>query len=169
MDRLIASTNTGQDESPGLGWLIWETFQYTHRSFDNALRPHGLTSTQLGILNRVAAQPGLSGAELARITKITAQAANLTLLALERKRLVERTSDDDDSHILRTFLTDEGHKVMRACSGDVLAVEHDLVAALSEDERAMLGELLRKYLAPWAQASGTRPTSALGDNKQLDK
>lgn len=142
-----------QEDEPLLTWLIWETFQYTHRSLDNVLRSHGVTSTQLGILNRVAARPGLSGAELSRLMLTTTQAANLALIALERKRLVERNRDNGVGHVLRTVLTDEGRNVMRSCRSEVVVVERQLMAALSLEERKMLKDLLHNYLAPWALAT----------------
>lgn len=132
-----------------LVWLIWETFQYTHRNFDDVLRPHGVTSTQCAALIRIAEQPGLSGADLARLTLTTTQAANLALTALERKKLVDRKRDEGAGHVLHSVLTETGRTVMSACLKEVRDAERKLLASLSEAERDTLRDLLQKYIAPW--------------------
>lgn len=125
--------------------MIWETFQHIHRSFNEALRPHGITGTQLSLLIRIAQEPGLSGADLARRTHITTQAANLALLALERKQLVERTRADGSGHVLQTMVTDIGYQVMRVSLDEVHAVERQMEKGLTRTERDQLLVLLRKY------------------------
>jgi DNA-binding MarR family transcriptional regulator len=127
-------------------WLFWETFQYTRRSFDEALRPHGISGTQLSVMNRVAQRPGLSGVELARLMLTTPQAAHLTLSTLERKGLVERKPDTGNGHISRSFLTREGRRMVDTCEAEVRHVERRLLAVLSPKEQEALSELLSSYL-----------------------
>jgi DNA-binding MarR family transcriptional regulator len=127
-------------------WLFWETFQYTRRSFDEALRPQGISGTQLSVLNRIAQRPGLSGVELARLMLTTPQAAHLTLSTLERKGLVERRPDIGNGHITRSFLTQEGRHLVDTCEAEVRDVERRLLAILSPDEQEALSELLSSYL-----------------------
>jgi DNA-binding MarR family transcriptional regulator len=129
-----------------LMWLFWETFQYTRRSFDEALRPHGISGTQLSVMNRIAQRPGLSGVELARLMLTTPQAAHLTLSTLERKGLVERKPDTGNGHITRSFLTQKGRRVVDGCEAEVHEVERQLLAILSPREQEALSELLWSYL-----------------------
>jgi DNA-binding MarR family transcriptional regulator len=129
-----------------LMWLFWETFQYTRRSFDEALRPHGISGTQLSVLNRIAQRPGLSGVELARLMLTTPQAAQLTLSTLERKGLVERKPDIGNGHITRSFLTRKGCRLVDLCRAEVHDVEKRLLGVLSPTEQEALSELLSSYL-----------------------
>jgi DNA-binding MarR family transcriptional regulator len=123
-----------------------QAFHYTRRAFDEALRPCGITATQLGILNRLAQRPGLSGAELGRLMLTTSQAAQLMLAALERKGLIERNPDPNHGRIVRSVLTDEGSRVVDACGAVARNVEQQLAAVLDEAERETLVELLVKYM-----------------------
>lgn len=136
---------TPPKRSKELAWVIWESFQHIHRSFNEALRPHGITGTQLSLLIRIAEQPGLSGADLARRTLTTTQAANLALMALERKQLVERTWADGSGHVLQTVVTETGYQSMLESLDAVHAIEGRMAKNLTKAERDQLRVLLRKY------------------------
>lgn len=140
------SKNRAKQRDKPLMWLIWEAFQFSRRSFDEALRPHGVSGTQLSVLNRIAQQPGLSGSELSRLMLTTPQAAQLTLASLERKGLIERRADVGNGHVVRSNLTEEGRRVVNSCEAEVHAVERRLLTVLSPDEQRSLSALLRSYL-----------------------
>ena len=124
-----------------------QAFFYTRRSFDEALRAHGVSASQLGVLNRLAERPGLSGAELARQMFTTSQAAQLMLATLERKGLVERTRDPSHGRIVRSVLTEDGRRVVDVCRADTRQVEQQLVAVLDDDDREALVDLLMRYVS----------------------
>src|SRR5262245_57212140 len=99
----------GDPEGSGqLIWLIAEAHGYTRNAIAQAVRRHGVTPTQLGILNRLADQPGLSGAELARQMHVSPQAAHLGLTTLEDKGLIRRGSEPGSGHLVRSELTPQG-------------------------------------------------------------
>jgi DNA-binding MarR family transcriptional regulator len=127
-------------------WLIWKTFQHTRRSIDEVVRAHGVTAAQVGILNRLAEQPGLSGAEVARRMLTTPQAAHLALTTLERKGLIARKSDPGAGRAMGAVLTEEGRRVVDVCRVDVRTVERRLVAVLTPEQRRALIELLECYV-----------------------
>jgi DNA-binding MarR family transcriptional regulator len=109
---------------------------------DDAIRRHGITTSQLGVLNRLIEQPGLSGAELARENRITPQAAQLALTTLERKRLVKRQPDPDHGRILRAVVTPSGRRLTERCMVDALEAEERLVSLFTPKERQTLTDLL---------------------------
>jgi DNA-binding MarR family transcriptional regulator len=126
--------------------LIMQAFYYTRRAFDQAVRAHGITASQLGVLNRIAEHPGITGAELSRLMFTTPQAAQLMLTALERKGLVERKPDPKSGRIVRSFLTEYGRRIVHACHAAVLKVERQLSADLGTKERRTLVNLLQDYV-----------------------
>jgi DNA-binding MarR family transcriptional regulator len=134
------------ERDPPLLWLVWETFQFTRRSFDDVLRPYGVSGTQLSVLNRIAEQPGLSGVELARMMVTTSQAVYLTLSALERKGLVERKASPGAGNIYRSVLTEEGRRLVEACRAEVAKEGNRLLNVLNADEQKTLRLLLSTYL-----------------------
>ena len=139
------ATGPGTESRPPLSWLILEAFYYTRRAFDEAVRAHGVSASQLGVLNRLADHPGLSGAELARRMLTTSQAAQLMLATLERKGLVRRDPDPNHGRIVRSRLTPTGERVVAACGPVAWEMEARLGAGLDADERVQLAELLHRY------------------------
>jgi DNA-binding MarR family transcriptional regulator len=123
-------------------WLLKRAFHYGHRAVNDAIRPYGVTPTQMGALNRLVQEPGLSGAELARRLLVTPQAAQLALAALEERGLVERRPDANHGRIVRTYLTGEGRDVVDACMVLGLRAEDQFLSVLSAEERKTLVELL---------------------------
>ena len=125
-------------------WLLKRAFHYGHRAVNDAIRPYGVTPTQMGALNRLVQEPGLSGAELARRLLVTPQAAQLALAALEERGLVERRPDANHGRIVRTYLTDEGRRVVDDCMVLGLRAEDQFLAVLTAEERKTLIDLLRR-------------------------
>lgn len=140
------ATKPKMEPYPPLPWLIMQAFHYTRRTFDEAVRPYGITATQLGVLNRIAQRPGLSGAELGRLMLTTSQAAQLMLAALERKGLIERTPDPNHGRIVRSVLTEDGRRVVDVCGTVAREVEQQLAAVLDAAQREDLVELLVRYM-----------------------
>jgi DNA-binding MarR family transcriptional regulator len=93
--------------------LLTRAWHNGHRAVNEAVRSYGVTPTQLGAMNRLVQRPGLSGAQLARELLVTPQAAQLALMALERRGLVKRTPDPKHGRIVRSYLTAEGRRVTR--------------------------------------------------------
>jgi DNA-binding MarR family transcriptional regulator len=129
-------------------WLLKRAFHHGHRAVNDAIRSYGVTPTQLGALNRLLQEPGLSGAELARRLLVTPQAAQLALAALEERGLVERKPDANHGRIVRTYLTSGGRKVVKACMVRGLEAEDRFLSVLSADERNVLVDLLRRLAQP---------------------
>ncbi|WP_029432283.1 MarR family winged helix-turn-helix transcriptional regulator [Blastococcus sp. URHD0036] len=135
------------DTSDNVLWLLIQAHRSGRRWVDDAVRSHGVTAAQVGVLNRLAEQPGLSGAELARSSLISPQASSLVLETLERRGLVERRPDPAHGRILRNHLTAEGRRLAAASIAAAVAGEAELLAVLDDDERATLRRLLERLVA----------------------
>jgi DNA-binding MarR family transcriptional regulator len=127
-------------------WLLRQAHDHGRRSVNEAIAPHGITSAQLGVLNRLAAAPGLSGAELARRSLITSQAAQLALTGLERRGLIVRKPDPTHRGILQAFLTEEGRALVDRCLEDAMASERALLSVLEPAEQQQLADYLKRLL-----------------------
>src|ERR1700758_700856 len=95
-------------------WLLKQAFYFSLTSINDAMKVHGVSTAQIGVLRQLANEPGLSGAELARRLLISPQGVQLALTALERRGLVERKQDPQHGRILRAYLTDHGRAVTSA-------------------------------------------------------
>ena len=123
-------------------WLLKRAFHSGHRAVNDAIHSFGVTPTQIGVLNRLAQEPGLSGAELARRLLVTPQASQLALTGLEQRGLVERRADPEHGRIVRTHLTKEGRRIYKRCIDLSIEAEMEFLSVLSDDEIVVLGDLL---------------------------
>lgn len=127
--------------------LIKPAYLGARRAVDDAVRAHGVTAAQWGVLNRLATTPGLSGADLARLLSISPQAAQAALVTLEQKGLVTRDPDATHGRIVRSSLTEEGKRVADLGQGEVAALEQRFMAGFSAAERVAFADFLRRYIA----------------------
>jgi DNA-binding MarR family transcriptional regulator len=95
-------------------YLLRQTWQVLSGAMEAALRPHGLTGPQYGVLSVLRHHPGASGADLARACNITPQAMNGVLATLERESLIGRHQHPTHGRILQATLTDEGRRRLEA-------------------------------------------------------
>jgi DNA-binding MarR family transcriptional regulator len=127
-------------------WLMKRAFSLQRRSVEEAMRLHGVTAAQAGVLTQLLAQPGLSSSDIARSLLITAQAATVAVIGLEGEGLIERRADAHHGRIRRCFLTEDGERIAEACFPVAQEVERKLLALFDDNQRAELAELLRLYL-----------------------
>jgi len=95
-------------------YLLRQAWQALSGAMEVALRPHGLTGAQYGVLSVLRHHPGASGADLARACNTTPQAMNGVLATLERESLIERQQHPTHGRILQATMTDEGRRRLEA-------------------------------------------------------
>src|SRR5215208_1824860 len=115
-------------------YLLRQAWQALSGATEMALRPHGLTLAQYGVLSVLAREPGASGADLARACSTTAQAMNGVLATLEREALIERRPHLTHGRILQTTLTSEGRRRLEAAHPPIRALRRAIERGFSADE-----------------------------------
>jgi len=130
-----------------VGRLIVELHRLTRQELDAATRPHGITPTQLGMLRRLAEQPGLSGADMARRFGTSPQAASAALATLESKGLIERLQEPNGRKLVRSSLTETGKEVLAVALDDLWEVERRLLAPFTDEQLETFIELITLYLS----------------------
>jgi DNA-binding MarR family transcriptional regulator len=119
-----------------IGFLVRQSWQALSGALEMALRPHGLTPAQYGVLSVLAREPGASGADLARALSTTPQAVNGVLAMLAREALIERRPHPTHGRILQVTLTSEGQRRLKAANPSVRALERGIERDLSAEEIA---------------------------------
>lgn len=120
-----------------------------------ALRPdieavftrHGLDAGEfdvLGSLRRSGPPYRLRPTELYKVLMISSGGLTDRLARLEARGLVRRLPSPDDGRSLIVELTEAGKTLAEAALREDMAVELEIVSALSDAERAQLSQLLRK-------------------------
>ncbi|CAJ1510967.1 MarR family winged helix-turn-helix transcriptional regulator [[Mycobacterium] burgundiense] len=127
-------------------WLLKQAFYFSLTSVNDAVKGHGVSTAQIGVLRQLANEPGLSGAELARRLLITPQGVQLALTALEKRGLVERKQDPQHGRIRQVFLTDEGRAVAGAVVSDAIAAHDKVFGVLTPAEQQQLRALLARIV-----------------------
>jgi len=123
-------------------YLIKRLEQAVRQRLDDSLRRLGLTAQQYTTLTVLRARPGLSSAQLARRSFVTAQSMNEMVTALEKKGLMRRVPSEADRRVLQLTLTPRSTVVLATADRVVDDLEDRVITSvqgLSHDElRAVL-------------------------------
>jgi DNA-binding MarR family transcriptional regulator len=115
---------------------------------DQSLSELGITTPQFQALGVICAEPGLSGAELARDSMLTPQSIKEIVAVLERAGLVERSAHPRDQRIRLIYPTPAGERMIAAARERVHELEGRMVAGLTQAERSQF----RRWLVDCAVA-----------------
>jgi DNA-binding MarR family transcriptional regulator len=140
------SEEAGVEQSDNILWLLKQAWYFSLTTVNDSVSEHGVSTAQIGMLRQLAAEPGLSGAELARRLLISPQGVQLALKELERRGLVERKQDPQHGRILQAFLTVKGRKVAAAVVHDAIDAHDRVFGVLSKAEQMTLRELLSRVI-----------------------
>ncbi len=128
------------------GYLANHMARLFARGLTARIRPLGLTTGTFPALLELWEKDGLTQKELvARLDIEQATMAN-TLARMERDGLVTRQKDATDGRVQRVWLTKRAQGLRSSALGAAMAENHDALSALTEDEQAMLVELMRKVI-----------------------
>lgn len=124
--------------APRTTYLVKRLELALRAEMDRLVRRFGVTTLQYTALSVLNLNPGLSSAQLARRSFVSAQAANELVAALERKNLIQRRPDSANRRILNVYLTEPGRTVLRACDELVNELEARMLLNLTDaDQRAL--------------------------------
>lgn len=132
--------------NPRISYLIGRLHRVLRAALDEGISKHGLTVAQYAALSILGDRPGLSNAQLARRSFMSAQSANQVLQVLEELKLVRRKGDPDHGRISRTELTARGKSVLAACERVVDETERVMLKQLQRAEQKQLIDDLRSCL-----------------------
>lgn len=128
-------------------YLLKRVEQALRAAIDHALAPEGITSAQYGVLAALAATPGATSAELARICLVSMQSMHELITGLADRGLIARTRRDGRS--LRLDVTPAGLELLRVADPLVDDAERVLLGAGPDHEQlhATLAALVGRLAA----------------------
>ena len=115
-------------------------------SIDARLRTIGLTAAQWRALAAAIDAPGSSSADLARRCSVTAQSMHAIVATLEENGLIVRQPHREHGRVLQTYVSNAGELRHAEGADMVAAVEEQLLAVLTPNERAELDRLIAMTL-----------------------
>jgi DNA-binding MarR family transcriptional regulator len=126
-----------------LGYLLHRVVGVLRPHVGAELRGLGIGLPELVCMRLLSMNPGQSSAELARNTKVTAQAMNQVLNRLEDVGAVTRPHGSA-SRTLPARLTPEGRKLLKRAQAAVLLADEQLLNFISPAELRHLKRILYK-------------------------
>ncbi len=140
-------------EPTGVAFLLTQLGTHAAQRFGERIVALGLTPPDAGMLRKIASDPGISQQDLAEHLGIMPSRMVALVDELERKGVVKRKRNTEDRRNYALALTQNGRMVLRELSH--VAADHEvaLCAALSEEEKLQLRDLLRRV----AEEQGLKP------------
>ncbi|MEU1852349.1 MarR family transcriptional regulator [Streptomyces sp. NPDC019990] len=127
---------------PSLLYMVKQVELVVRSHLDELVRPAGITALQYTALTVLERHDGLSAAQLARDSFVTAQSIADLVRSLDSRGLVRRERNPRNRRELLILLTDDGRELLARYAGPVRELEermvHDLTARQTEQFREAL-------------------------------
>jgi DNA-binding MarR family transcriptional regulator len=147
------------------GFLLSRMGMVAQKQFADRIESLGLTTRMWGAMNVLEAEGAITQLALCRSVGIDPSSMVSTIDELEAKGLAERRRHPSDRRAHALHLTDRGREVLARGRELARGAQEDLLAPLSDEERAQLHDMLRRLVLSsrevgWpAQASERRGDS----------
>jgi len=129
-------------KAPRISYLVARLDRLVRSQLADVLEPFELSVPQYTLLSVIEHRPGLSNAQLARRSYITAQAMHQVVNGLEERGLIARRVSPDHGRIQLTELTDDGVAMLKACDEEVTLLEERIFGSVGEQGEDRLRDLL---------------------------
>ncbi|WP_442869198.1 MarR family winged helix-turn-helix transcriptional regulator [Bradyrhizobium sp. CCBAU 45384] len=141
--RVPAPGEGKRGEQGYLGYLLRQAHAAVRLKMERTLADLGVTSPQFAVLTMLNAYPGLSGADVARLTFLTPQTVGVIIRNLERDGAIVMTPHPVHGRIQQWTLTPRGSTLLKACRERVIGLEKRLAGSLDAKAEASV----RRWLA----------------------
>jgi DNA-binding MarR family transcriptional regulator len=128
--RVPAPGEGKRGEQGYLGYLLRQAHAAVRLTMERTLADLGVTSPQFAVLTMLNAYPGLSGADVARLTFLTPQTVGVIIRNLERDGAILMTPHPVHGRIQQWTLTPRGATLLKACRERVIELEKRLARNL---------------------------------------
>jgi len=129
-------------EPQRITYLVKRLESAVRHSLDATTDKQGLTTPQFAALSILHKTPGLSSAQLARRSFVTAQSMQVMVQGFVKSGYIERRKDEQNARVLHNYLTDLGREVVEATFSATDRVEARMLEGLTPAQVAMFRELL---------------------------
>lgn len=126
--------------------LIKQIHDELEKQANHAMRPHGLTMAQFGVLLALNSAEGaqLALKELESILHVAQSTAAGIVVRLEQKGMVEGFGDPRDHRIKMVRITPAGAVCCQEAERNMALAEAGILSGLTETERSIFKALLQK-------------------------
>jgi DNA-binding MarR family transcriptional regulator len=132
---------------PSLLYAVKQVELAARFQIDELVKPAGITALQYTALTVLRRRDGLSSAQLARNSFVTAQSMADMVTALQRRGLITRRRDPRNRRALLISLTEAGRALLATHDEAVDALEERMLTGLSPQERLAFEDYLNRCRA----------------------
>lgn len=125
-----------------LGYLLRQAGAAYRLKMERALADLGVTPPQFSVLTMLVAYPGLSNADLARLSLLTPQTVSVIVANLERAGAIARRPHSVHGRIQHIDVTDAGKNLLARCRKRVRVIESQLRSRLSPEQEQAIRQWL---------------------------
>ncbi|MFF9118912.1 MarR family winged helix-turn-helix transcriptional regulator [Streptomyces massasporeus] len=129
---------------PSLLYMVKQVELVVRSHLDELVRPSGITALQYTALTVLERHDGLSAAQLARDSFVTAQSIADLVRSLEGRGLVRRERNPRNRRELLILLTDSGRELLTRHAGPVRELEERMVRDLTAHQTEQFRQALTK-------------------------
>ena len=137
-------TNPIQDRDKSIGYLVHEVARLFKRRFDEEARVHGLTLPQWRAMIEILRNEAITQVALASCIDTDPMTVSGILDRLEKRGLIERCTDPNDSRAKRSRLTESGQELVDTARNVGRAMYENALAGVSDAERAATMSALQR-------------------------
>jgi DNA-binding MarR family transcriptional regulator len=127
---------------PSLLYMVKQVELVVRSHLDDLVRPSGITALQYTALTVLQRHDGLSAAQLARDSFVTAQSISDVVRSLETRGLVRRERNPRNRRELLILLTEEGRALLAQHAGPVRELEERMVRDLTAHQTEQFRQAL---------------------------
>ncbi|MGA5200192.1 MarR family winged helix-turn-helix transcriptional regulator [Streptomyces variegatus] len=129
---------------PSLLYMVKQVELVVRSHLDELVRPSGITALQYTALTVLERHDGLSAAQLARDSFVTAQSIADLVRSLEGRGLVRRERNPRNRRELLILLTDDGRELLARHAEPVRELEERMVRDLTAHQTEQFREALAR-------------------------
>lgn len=134
-------------EAGHIGYLLRQAHAAHRIRMEKVLAESGMTLPQFSVLTMLAAYPGASGADLARLSLLTPQTMSVIVGNLEKAGLVARHAHAEHGRIRVITLTKAGKALLEKGKAAAQSADEALLKGLPEEQE----RVVRRWLVTVAK------------------
>ncbi|MEU2624047.1 MarR family transcriptional regulator [Streptomyces sp. NPDC007157] len=134
----------GTKTRPSLLYMVKQLELVVRSHLDELVKPAGITALQYTALTVLERHDGLSAAQLARDSFVTAQSMADLVRSLESRGLIRRERNPHNRRELLILLTDEARELLAGVAGPVRELEERMVRELTAHQEEQFRQTLGK-------------------------
>ncbi|MER6078278.1 MarR family winged helix-turn-helix transcriptional regulator [Streptomyces sp. NPDC048291] len=134
----------GTKTRPSLLYMVKQVELVVRSHLDELVKPAGITALQYTALTVLERHDGLSAAQLARDSFVTAQSMADLVRSLETRGLIRRERNPRNRRELLILLTDAGRELLAGVAGPVRELEERMVRELTAHQEEQFRQALSK-------------------------